>query len=131
MAAAQQEFPFANITGANVVGIVHSHPAGGGNSSGITAFENVDSVGGLNNLDYGNTMPSHPNISNIANDWGVAASYLQNNGRSNTAGLSHYILGPDGVLRQYDYKDGHPAAASAQVRDRIDAAQKDAAGECS
>ena len=108
-----------------VVGVVHSHPAESG-----PGFVNVTSIGQLSDLDYGNTMPSHPGISGTGpNDWENARSYLESNGGSSVERVSHYILGPDGVLRQYMYENGHPAD-SAEQTDRINQAEQDAVGSC-
>ena len=40
-------------------------------------------------------------------------------------------MGPDGVLREYDYADGHPSESTSQVQEKIEATEDDAAGECS
>lgn len=113
-----------HINAANIVAVVHSHPREAG-----PGFENVSNIGELSDLDYGNTMPSHPNIQPGANDWGNTRSFLLNNGRTNVADVAHYILGPDGVLRQYNYSDGHPAESSEQYQS-INDAETNANGEC-
>lgn len=117
-----QAYPAINAS--NIVAIVHSHPRESG-----PGFENVTDINELSPLDYGNTMPSHPNIAAGPNDWDNARSFLLANGRDSVADVSHYILGPDGVLRQYNYSDGHPAESTEQ-HSLINAAESNAAGEC-
>ena len=121
--AAQAAFPGASAS--NVIGIVHSHPSETG-----PGFVDTTTINDLSPLDYGNTMPSHPNISAGPNDWENARNFLQANGNSNIDGVSHYILGPDGVLREFDYSDGHPAESVEQAQ-LIEDAEADARGECS
>ena len=75
---AQREFP--GIDGSNVVGAVHLHPSGPPGSPPI-----FDTDGNLTDLDYGNLLPSHPNIAvNPNNDWAGLQNFLQNNGRTDT-----------------------------------------------
>lgn len=116
--------PYPGIDASNIVAIVHSHPSETG-----PGFVSVSSIGELSPLDYGNTMPSHPNISAGPNDWVNGRNFLLANGRTSVADVSHYILGPDGVLRQYNYADGHPAVATQQQQ-LINDAATNAAGEC-
>lgn len=120
--AAQSEFP--GIDGSNVVGSVHLHPSGPPGEP-----PSFDTDGTLTDLDYGNLMPSHPNIAAGPSDWINLRGFLQNRGLANINDLSHYILGPDGVLREFDYEDGHPAEFTEQA-ERINNAENDAEGEC-
>lgn len=113
-----------HISAVNIAAIVHSHPRESG-----PGFENITNISQLSDLDYGNTMPSHPNIQPGANDWGFARDFLLNNGRSSVADVAHYIVGPDGVLRQYNYSDGHPSESTEQAQ-LINDAERNAKGEC-
>lgn len=123
-AQAQREFP--GIDASNIVGAVHLHPSGPVGSPPV-----FDTDGNLSDIDFGNLMPSHPNLMvSPRNDWEGLERFVQANGRSDTTGLSHYILGPDGVLREYDYADGHPAEVG-QIQEGIDSAKDDAEGACS
>jgi len=146
--AAQREYP--GVDASNIVAAVHLHPSGRPGSPPI-----FDTDGNLSDLDLGNTMPSHPNLAPGANDWFNLPSFLNNNGANiplserglpytysdlassngtissnDLTELSHYILGPDGELREYDYVDGHPAE-QGQFEDDVNEAQVDASGECS
>lgn len=123
-AQAQREFP--GIDASNIVGAAHLHPSGP-----VGSPPQFDTDGNLSDLDFGNLMPSHPNtMVSPRNDWEALSRFVQSRGRSDTSGLSHYILGPDGILREFDYIDGHPAE-NGQVQERIDSAEDDAAGVCS
>jgi len=125
-ALAQRSFP--GIDGSNVVRVVHLHPAGLPTDPPV--FRDVQSIGQLDDRDFGNTMPSHPrNLMGAENDWDNTVNFLSDRGLVNTNNLSHSILGPDGVLREFDYADGHPAEQSQQV-DLINQAEADAEGEC-
>lgn len=115
---------FSGTDASNIVAIVHLHPRESG-----PGFENVAGINELSPLDYGNTLPSHPNIAAGPNDWDNGRNFLLANGRSDVADVSHYILGPDGVLRQYNYSDGHPAESTEQ-HSLINEAESNAAGEC-
>ncbi len=120
---AQREYP--GIDASNIVGAVHLHPSGPVGSPPI-----FDTDGHLSDLDFGNLMPTHPNlVASRQNDWDSLSRFVQANGRTDTTGLSHYILGPDGVLREYDYSDGHPAE-TGEVQAGIDVAEDDANGAC-
>ncbi len=93
MRIARNAYP--GVTAANIVAVVHSHPREGG-----SGFESVTSIGQLSPLDYGNTMPSHPNIGGLGdNDWANVRSFLVDGGHANPDAVSQFILGPDGILR--------------------------------
>jgi len=115
---------YPGIDASNIVAIVHSHPREAG-----PGFEDVSNINDLSALDFGNTMPSHPNIAAGPNDWDNGRNFLLANGRTSVADVSHYILGPDGVLRQYNYSDGHPAESTEQQQ-LINNAAENAAGNC-
>lgn len=132
LADAQAEFG-NQIGAANIAGIVHLHPSEAG-----SGFVSTSSLNDLSPLDYGNVMPSHPNIGiqinpytglQIPPDWPAARAFLENRGHSNVDNISHYILGPDGVLREYDYSDPHPAEQSEQ-QEHIENAEEDAKSRC-
>lgn len=123
---AERNFP--GIDGSNVIRVVHLHPAG--TPDDPPQFRNVPDISHLNDIDFGNTMPSHPNTTVGDNDWVNTENFLRDRGLQSTNNLSHSILGPDGVLREFDYSDGHPTERSAQVKDAINAAELDAAGVC-
>lgn len=122
LAVAQSAFP--GIDASNIVAIVHSHPRHAG-----VGFANVSNITQLSDVDYGNTMPSHPGLVLGPTDWVSGRNFLLATGRTSVADVAHYILGPDGVLRQYNYEDGHPAEATSQQQ-LINDAETDAKGEC-
>jgi hypothetical protein len=115
---------FPGIDASNIVRMIHLHPRNSG-----AGFENVSDLSDLGALDYGNVMPSHPNISPGPNDWENVRSFLLNNGRTSVEDASHTIVGPDGVAREYDYSDGHPAESTEQAQ-LIENAELDARGKC-
>jgi len=132
LADARAEFG-QSVTVSNIVGILHLHTSESG-----PGFVNSTSLNDLSPLDYGNTMPSHPNIGSrvdpytgreIPTDWHGARSYLEDNGHMNPDLVSHYILGPDGELREFDYSDPHPAEQTEQ-QSAIEQATNDAGGSC-
>lgn len=89
-------------------------------------------------LDYENLMPSHPNIGSqrdpntglqIPPDWQAGRSFLESGNHLDISSVSHYILGPDGELREYDYSEPHPVEQNEQ-QESIEEAQDDAGGTC-
>lgn len=135
----------ANINGSNIVGLLHSHPSSLG-----AGFNNVPHSD-LPAIDQQATMPSHHLIGGIQRDanglrardpltghallrsemwdWGTGRRFLTRNGNTNVGAVSHYILGPDGVLREYDYSEQHPAESIEQV-ELINDAKQDADSKC-
>jgi len=113
------------VDGSNIIGTVHSHPASTG-----PGFLDI-SYSQMSDIDRQAVMPSHYNIGGVQLnpntgqrvrdpltnqplllqemwDWGTAPRFLSRAGNSSPENISHYIVGPDGVLREFDYADQHP-----------------------
>lgn len=84
------DFPALGISASQVVGVVHNHP---------------DSISSDPRGDNINRFPSQPGSGalNGLSDWQAADAIVGAGADAST--LSLYILGPDGVLREYDYSD--------------------------
>ncbi|WP_427453049.1 hypothetical protein [Litorimonas sp. WD9-15] len=132
---AQNEF--GDINQSNIVGIVHLHPSDTG-----PGFVNVDNLNQLSALNFGSTFPSSRHTGGLRThpitgepydpwDWAAGERFLTSGGlRTSVDDVSHYILGPDGVLREYSYSDPNPDAPGQSLQDRIIEAEKDAGSEC-
>ncbi|GAB3350504.1 hypothetical protein [Lysobacter tyrosinilyticus] len=70
------------ISAGQILGIVHSHPSGIYSSSSAEA-----------------TINRHPST----NDWAAADQIIA--AGANPATFAHFIIGPDGVLREYNYSN--------------------------
>ncbi|MET4678739.1 hypothetical protein [Stenotrophomonas rhizophila] len=79
------------ITAAQVVGIIHSHPAG------VFPSETHE----VNK--YPSDNRTVDGVTYEGGDWGVA-DLLRDHGM-NADEFRHYIIGPDGVTREYDFHD--------------------------
>lgn len=88
--APQISYKYASTGGAVIVAAIHSHPDIG--------YNNAD--------DTNNRYPSYYGGSG---DYGNFDKLVGSDGRfvSSPDQFTHYILGPDGVLREYNLKDGH------------------------
>ena len=124
----QQTYPGTDVT--DIVGVVHLHARAAG--PGFEASGDLS-----NDLDFTNAMPSHPNLRQVfdengseivADDWRSTLNFFSNRNRHDISAISHYILGPDGVLREYDYIDGHPTEHGS-LEENIRNAELDADGK--
>ncbi|WP_213978887.1 hypothetical protein [Sphingomonas sp. dw_22] len=89
--------------GAQVLAIVHSHTSVGYSGADLIdqRYPSTYTVGGVASGDYANMdrlVASDPRFA-------PAAAFAQ------------YILGPDGVLREFNYSDGHVTAANDTTHD--------------
>jgi len=134
---ADARIEFGDINQSNIVGIVHLHPAESG-----PGFVNADNLSQLTALDFGSTYPSSRHTGGLVTnpftgetfdpwDWASGERFLTADGhRTSVDDVSHYILGPDGVLREYDYSDPQPDSIGQPLQQRINEAETDAGGKC-
>lgn len=114
----------AGYNHSNVVGLIHSHPASG----------DAD-------LDARNRAPSHDGQNPpAAGDYAYAAymreisvDFFGANAVQYSANFTHYIVGPDGVLREFDGVDPHSSLDGDNKFNDTEAAaaEADANGDCS
>jgi len=81
----------AGIKASDVVGIIHSHPANAFDPEELEVNKYPSDNRVVDGVPYG------------GGDW-AAADLLRDNGM-NPETFRHYIIGPDGVTREYDFND--------------------------